>query len=429
VSTNSNRVAVIGAGAAGLMAAATAARAGADVTLYEHNIAPGRKLGITGKGRCNLTNDCEPAEFLKNIVRNPRFMYSSIFGFTPSDTMALFESLGVPLKTERGRRVFPVSDKASDIVRALTRYARDSGAVLVRAEVTGIETADGAVTGVLTRSVGEGGGQTASGDEFHPADAVIIATGGMSYPGTGSRGDGYRFARALGHTVTPLSPSLVALRTACDVSSLEGLSLRNVTLTLRKRGGRVVYEELGEMLFTDDGISGPLVLSASAHIEDSSPELYDAEIDLKPGLDEATLGRRILSDFAKYQNRNLCNALNDLLPSKLIPYFIAAAGAVPHIKINSVTKETRRVLLETFKRLVFPIRDFAPIAQAVVTRGGVDVREIDPGTMASRLVSGLYFAGEVIDVDAYTGGFNLQIAFSTGVRAGASAASGAGAKK
>ena len=405
------RIAVVGGGAAGLMAAGMAVRAGADVTLFEGNARVGRKLGITGKGRCNLTNNCTVEEFLPNVPRNPRFLYAALNAFSPADTMALFgEELGVPLKTERGRRVFPVSDRAADIVDALARFA--SARHTVHEKVTALCVRDGHIAGV----------QTASGT--FPADAVILATGGASYPLTGSDGSGYRLAAAVGHTITPLSPSLVPLTSSDPVcAQMMGLSLRNVALRiLPAAGGKVVYEDFGEMLFTHFGISGPMVLSASAHLQGRDIAALAADIDMKPALDEKTLDARLCADFAKYANREFRNALGDLLPAAMTGPVVARTGIDGTRRVNGITQKERRTLLHILKHFTVPLFGTRPLSEAIVTSGGVAVREVDPRTMQSRLVPGLYFAGEVLDVDAYTGGYNLQIAFSTGAAAGRAAA-------
>lgn len=415
--TNSVTVAVIGGGAAGLLAAGKALSHGARVLLFEPNARLGRKLGITGKGRCNLTNNCSPAEVLENVTRNPRFLFAAMAAFPPSETMALLEGLGVPLKTERARRVFPVSDKASDVVAALSRYVAD--AEIYHEKVTAILTENGRAVGV----------RTANGS--YAADAVILATGGKSYPLTGSDGAGYRLASACGHTVTALAPSLVPL-TSPDPACAEmmGLALKNVSLRiLPKNGGRVLYEDFGEMLFTHFGISGPMVLSASAHLQGLDLSTLVAEIDLKPALDEKTLDARFCSDFAKFANRDFANALGELLPAAMIPVVIKRAGIDPRKKVHSVTREERRRLLETVKRFTLSLSGFRPIEEAIVTAGGIAVKEIDPKTMMSKKCKGLFFAGEVIDVDAYTGGYNLQIAFATGACAGKSAAAYAANKE
>ena len=412
--TDARRVAVIGAGAAGMMAAITAAEAGADVTLFERNDRVGKKLRITGKGRCNVTNNCDNNEFLSNVPTNPRFLYASLSRFSTADTMAFFEDAGVPLKTERGKRVFPISDRAADIVSAMERRCREAGVSLVHRRVRGLIIEDSSVVGLKY------------GDGEENFDAVIVCTGGRSYSMTGSDGDGYRFATEAGHTVTSLHPSLVPLVAEGKLcASLQGLSLKNVSLTIKMaESGKVVYEDFGEMLFTHYGITGPLVLSASAHLSDITPGKYEAYIDLKPALDEKTLDARILSDFSKYQNRDLINALDDLLPQKMIAPYIGLCGIDPRKKVNSITREEREKMVHILKGIRVKLNGFRPIEEAIVTRGGVSVKEIDPKTMQSKLVEGLYFAGEVLDVDAYTGGFNLQIAFSTATVAGTSAAWG-----
>lgn len=410
--TDSKRVAVVGGGAAGMMAAIFAARNGAEVTLYERNDRMGKKLRITGKGRCNVTNDCDLNEFLANVPTNPRFLYAALSAFTTSDTMDFFEEAGVPLKTERGKRVFPVSDRAADIVAALERKCREYGVHILHRRVQNIVEENACVRAV----------QTSEGCD--PYDAVILCTGGRSYPTTGSDGDGYRFAERLGHTVTAIKPSLVPLIADGRLcASLQGLSLRNVRLTVYDSARKkAVFEDFGEMMFTHFGLTGPLVLSASAHLSDICPDKYEAQIDLKPALDEKTLDARIRSDFEKYKNRDFINALDDLLPQKLIEPFVGLTQIDPRKKVHSITREERERMVKLLKGFRVKLVGFRPINEAIITRGGVSVKEIDPKTMASKRVKGLYFAGELIDVDAYTGGFNLQIAFSTAVLAGTSAA-------
>ena len=407
---NAVRVAVVGGGAAGLMAAGFAAKNGACVTIFEPNERLGRKLSITGKGRCNLTNDCTPAEFFPNVTRNPRFLFTALAAFSPADTMAFFEELGVPLKTERGRRVFPQSDRAADIVEALARHAK--ACKIVHEKVKSLKAEDGRIVGLSTQS-GE-----------YAFDAVILATGGASYPLTGSDGSGYRLAAELGHTVTPLAPSLVPLTSNDPVCpALMGLSLRNVGLRILKNtGGKPIYEDMGEMLFTHFGVSGPMVLSASAHLHGMDISQLVLEIDLKPALDEKTLDKRLCADLEKYRNRDFVHAIADLLPSKMIEPFVERIGVDGRKKAHSVTKEERRRLLDGLKHFRIPLTGFRPIAEAIVTSGGIEVREVNPKTMMSRLVRGLFFAGEILDLDAYTGGYNLQIAFSTGYAAGLAAA-------
>lgn len=401
---------VIGGGAAGLMAAGTAAEQGARVTLLETNEKVGRKLFITGKGRCNVCNNCDTQTVLQHVPVNPRFLYSALGCFSPADVMAFFEDHGVPLKTERGNRVFPVSDKSADIIDALFTWVKRLGVTIIQKTAESLAITDGLTTGVC-----------AGGKTYH-ADRVIIATGGASYPQTGSTGDGYRFAREAGHTVVPPNPSLVPLVESGDTCrEMMGLSLRNVQVTVYE-GGKQIFCDFGEMLFTHFGLSGPLILSASAHMRHFGSKEYRIEIDLKPALDEKTLDKRLLGDFDKHKNSDFINALGDLLPRKIIPTVVRLSGIDPHVKVNSITKAQRASLLHTLKHFTVQVSGKRPIAEAIVTTGGVSVREINPKTMESKKCTGLYFAGEVLDVDAYTGGFNLQIAWSTGRLAGLSAA-------
>lgn len=406
------RVAVIGGGPAGMMAAISAARCGAQVVLFEKNAKLGKKLRITGKGRCNVTNDCDTNEFLMNVPTNPRFLYAALNRFSTADAKDFFESAGVELKTERGRRVFPVSDKAADIVDAFVRQLSECGVRVQNQKVLGVTVEEGRVSGVLTEE-----GRIAF-------DAVIVATGGMSYPLTGSDGDGYKFAKKLGHTVCVLKPSLVPIVAKGRMCSyLQGVSLKNIGFKIvDTRNGKTVFEDFGEMMFAHFGITGPVVLSASAHISDIECGAYEAHIDLKSALDEKTLDARVLSDFKKYSNKDFINALDDLLPQKMIEPIVSVSGIDPRKKVNSVTKEERAALVSVLKCFKIRLSGFRPIDEAIVTKGGVSVKEIDPKTMESKLISGLYFAGEVLDLDAYTGGFNLQIAYSTGYLAGESAA-------
>ncbi len=404
-------IAVIGAGAAGLSAAIFAARAGGSVTLLERNDRVGRKIRITGKGRCNVTNNCDTNEFLQNVPTNPRFLYSALGRLSPSDTMELFEELGVPLKTERGRRVFPTSDSAHDIADALLRECRRLGVKILHERVLKLTINDGRVAGVVTES-GE--------REFA---AVVVATGGLSYPRTGSDGDGFRMAREAGHKVTDLRPSLVPIVAGGICAECQGLSLKNVSLSvINNANGKTVYTDFGEMMFAHFGLTGPLVLSASAHIPDIEPKKYTARIDLKPALDEKTLDARLLSDFSKNLNRDFCNSLSALLPQKLIAPIVKLSGIDPRKKVNEITRAERAAVVALLKGVEIPLLRFRPIDEAIITKGGVDVKEIDPRTMMSKQVEGLYFAGEVLDLDAYTGGYNLQIAFSTGALAGENAA-------
>ena len=401
---------VVGGGAAGLMAAGTAAENGARVTLFETNEKVGRKLFITGKGRCNVCNDCDAQTVLQNVPVNPRFLYSALDCFSPADVMVFFGAHGVPLKTERGNRVFPVSDKSADIIDALFTWIRHLGVTIIQKTVEQLEIKDGRIAGVRA------GGKTYAGDR------VIVATGGASYPQTGSTGDGYRFAREAGHTVVPPNPSLVPLVEAGDICrEMMGLSLRNVQVTVFENNKKI-FSEFGEMLFTHFGLSGPLILSASAHMRHFGSKGYHIEIDLKPALDEKTLDKRLLSDFDKHKNSDFINALGDLLPRKMIPVVVRLSEIDPHAKVNSITKAQRASLLHTLKHFQVVVSGKRPIAEAIVTTGGVSVREVSPKTMESKKCAGLYFAGEVLDVDAYTGGFNLQIAWSTGRLAGLSAA-------
>ncbi len=403
-------VAVIGGGPAGCLAALTAAGRGLHVTLVEKNARIGRKLGITGKGRCNLTNCCEVSEAVQNIPHNGRFLFSALQAFPPRAVMEYFEALGVPLKVERGARVFPVSDRASDVVAALDRALRSAGCRRVR----------GAVERVERRP--EGGFSLFCGEETLAARAVALATGGASYPGTGSTGDGYRLARALGHTVTPLRPSLVPLEIeGGECGELQGLSLRNTGLSLWLAGkNKPVYTDFGEMLFTHFGVSGPMVLSASAHMS-RPPQEYTIALDLKPALSPEKLEQRLLRELEAASNKNFINLLPALLPQKLGPV-VARRSKIPlERKCNAVTREERRRLAALLKDFRLRVSAFRPMEEAIVTAGGVSVREIQPKTMESKLVPGLYFAGELIDVDAYTGGFNLQIALCTGYAAGRAA--------
>lgn len=402
---------VIGGGAAGCMAALTAAQQGASVMLMERNPKLGRKLYITGKGRCNLTNDSPADEVLKSIPHNGRFLTSAITRFPPASVMDAFTGLGVPLKTERGNRVFPQSDKAADIIDSLLMALRRARVDILEDRAETILTQDGAVSGVKTEH------------GTHRCKAVILATGGVSYPLTGSTGDGYRMARELGHTVVPPKPSLVPLVEDGGLCArMQGLSLRNVAIKVKNAKGKVVYAEQGEMIFTHFGLSGPLILSASAHMRDFDTDHYSLAIDLKPALDEQTLDARLLRDFAENPNRDFHNVLDGLVPRLLAPVLVELTGIPGGTKVNSITKEQRRKLLEALKGLTIPIKGPRPVAEAIVTSGGIKTGEVNPNTMESKLIAGLYLAGELLDVDAYTGGFNLQIAWSTGHAAGEAAA-------
>lgn len=399
---------VIGAGPAGLMAAGVCAARGRRVLLLEKNAVTGRKLRITGKGRCNVTNDCAAREVMDAVPQNGKFLFSALSQFEPADTMRFFEGLGVRLKVERGRRVFPASDSAAEIADALERFAAVQGAQLRQAAVQAVLVKEGRVCGVRTK------------DGVIEAPSVLIACGGASYPGTGSNGDGARLAKALGHTIHPLTPSLIPLVENGEFCGrMQGLSLRNcgVRVLDRDRQKRI-YEDFGELLFTHFGLSGPTILSASAHMRDMRTDRYEIQLDLKPALDEKKLDERILRDFSEQKNRAFRNSLDALLPQKMIPVVVERSGIPAEKRCNSVTREERQRLVRLLKCFSIDIKGFRPINEAVVTAGGVSVKEISPKTMESKLIAGLYFAGEVMDVDAYTGGFNLQIAFATGRLAG-----------
>lgn len=402
-------VVVVGAGAAGLMAAGTAAHRGLTVWLVEKNAQTGKKLAITGKGRCNLTNDCSVQEFLENVPTNPRFLYGALNRFSPEDTKAFFEGLGVPLKTERGRRVFPQSDKAEDIVNALTDWAVDGGVSIIR----------GSVSRLLTRAGRAAGVRLSDGREIE-AQQVVLCCGGASYPTTGSTGAGYKIAAEAGHTIHPLYPSLVPLTCAGEeCRDMMGLSLRNISCRfydcVKKK---VIHEEFGEMLFTHFGVSGPVILSASAHLRNMAAGRYRIEIDLKPALSPEKLDARLIRDLGEHPNRAFANSLTALLPHKLIPIAVKHSGIDPQTKCSEVTRVQRHAFGELLKNFPFTVTGFRPIEEAIVTSGGVAVNEVDPKTMQSKKIPGLYFAGEMLDVDAYTGGYNLQIAFATGHMAG-----------
>lgn len=397
---------VIGGGAAGMMCAYNAAQRGMSVVLVDPNRQLGRKVRITGKGRCNVTNNCDIKEFMRNIPGDGRFLYSALNRFSPADTIAFFESHGLPLKTERGNRVFPVSDNANDVAGLMARLCERSGVALIRSTAKKILTEGGAVSAVVTEE-----GTIA-------CRAAAVCTGGLSYPLTGSNGAGYRFARELGHTVTETRPSLVPLESEDDCcAQMQGFSLKNVALSAYE-DERLIYKELGEMLFTHFGVSGPLVLSASSHMRNFGRAKYRLEIDLKPALDEKKLDARILRDFEKYSNKEFKNALADLAGHTMIPVLVRLSGIPEDTKVNSITREQRMRLLRLFKAFPVSVSGTRPIDEAIVTAGGVSTKEIDPRTMGSKLVQGLYFAGEVLDLDGYTGGFNLQIAWSTGFVAG-----------
>lgn len=405
-----NNVIVIGSGPAGLIAAAAAGENGASVTVVEKNKVLAKKLRITGKGRCNITNSADISEFISAVRTNPRFLYSAFYSFTNEDVIKLINSLGVPTKTERGGRVFPQSDMARDVAEALVRNAKKHGARFVTGKVTGIDTSDGKVRGV-----------TLSDGKKLEADSVILCTGGRSYPLTGSNGEGYLIAKRLGHTVITPKPSLVPLTVAEKyVSELEGLSLRNIEIKIYGNGKKPVYTDFGEMVFTKNGVSGPVILSASANLKNIEQSGYKLVIDLKPALEEAQLDRRVLRDFEENINKNFANSLDKLLPKKLIPVIISLSGISGETKINAVSKTRRLGFVHLLKNLTFTITGTGSIDEAIITSGGISVKEINSSTMESKLIGGLFFAGEIIDVDAYTGGYNLQIAYSTGYLAGKS---------
>ena len=398
-------ICVIGGGPAGMFAAITAAEQGRSVLLLEKNDRLGKKLLITGKGRCNVTNNCGSDEVLRNTPRNGKFLFSAMAAYPPARIMEFFEQQGCALKTERGNRVFPESDRSQSVLDALQRRLRTAGVMVKTAKVLAIKADENGVTGV----------DTSAG--FFPAKKVILATGGASYPATGSTGDGYRFAQDLGHTIVEPQGSLVPLETEShDAQDMQGLALRNVAVKLLNPKGKAVYKDFGEMLFTHFGISGPTVLSASAHI--GKGEGWKLSIDLKPALEENKLDERILRDLELYQNRSMENALTDLLPRSMIPVVLRRLGVDPELQANSFTKQNRRALVELLKNFSLTITGKRPVREAIITSGGVKVSEIDPKTMESKKVPGLYFAGEVIDCDAYTGGFNLQIAWATAYAAG-----------
>lgn len=402
------KIIIIGGGAAGLIASATAAGRGKDVTVIEKNSRPARKVMITGKGRCNVTNACfDLDDLINSVVTNKRFMYSAFSSFMPYDTIALIEEMGVPTKIERGNRVFPESDKAVDIVDALVKNAKQNGVKFVEGTVASFNTENNVI-----KSVNLADGTVVDGDAF------AICTGGLSYQSTGSTGDGYRLAKSVGHSITDIEPALISLVASNGfVPKLQGLSLRNISIKLLD-GEKEIYSDFGEMLFTHYGVSGPVILSASSHMTHPKEHNYKIVIDLKPALDEQTLDKRIQRDFAENTNKDFINSLSKLLPNKLIPVIVKLSGIEPSEKVNQITKVQRQNLVSLLKNFTVNISDFRPINEAIITSGGVDVKEINPKTMGSKIVDNLYFAGEVIDVDAYTGGFNLQVAFSTGYLCG-----------
>lgn len=402
------KIIIIGGGAAGLIASATAAKRGENVTVIEKNSRPARKVMITGKGRCNVTNACfDLDDLINSVVTNKRFMYSAFSSFMPYDTIALIEEMGVPTKIERGNRVFPESDKAVDIVDALVKNAKQSGVKFVEGTVTSFNTENNVI-----KSVNLADGTVVDGDAF------AICTGGLSYQSTGSTGDGYRLAESVGHSITDIEPALISLIASNGfVPKLQGLSLRNISIKLLD-GEKEIYSDFGEMLFTHYGVSGPVILSASSHMTHPKEHNYKIVIDLKPALDEQTLDKRIQRDFAENTNKDFINSLSKLLPNKIIPVIVKLSGIEPSEKVNQITKAQRQNLVSLLKNFTVNISDFRPINEAIITSGGVDVKEINPKTMGSKIIDNLFFAGEVIDVDAYTGGFNLQVAFSTGYLCG-----------
>lgn len=398
---------VIGGGAAGMFSAGVAAKSLDRVLLLEKNRELGKKLRITGKGRCNVTNDCTPEKALQNIPTGSRFLYSSMYGFPPQAVQSFFEGIGVPLKTERGNRVFPVSDRAGDVVDALRRWVRHSGVEVRQETVTELLIRDGKVCGV----------KTGTGQFF--AGKVIIATGGSSYSGTGSTGDGYRLALQAGHTVSEISGSLVPLEVQGGCRDLAGLSLRNTGVALYGKKKKPVYRDFGELLFMNYGLSGPTVLSCSAHMDDRNGP-YTIELDLKPALEDQKLDARLLRDFSKRQNEPITQGLRGVLPAQLVREVLERCHIPGSCPVHEITREDRRELLDQMKHLRFSITGKRPVEEAIITHGGVKLSEIDPATMESKLVSGLHFAGEILDCDAYTGGFNLQIAWATAYAAGSS---------
>ncbi|MBQ4347909.1 MAG: NAD(P)/FAD-dependent oxidoreductase [Firmicutes bacterium] len=403
------RAAVIGGGASGLIAAAFCARRGIKTHLFEKNSYPGKKIGITGKGRCNITNAGDLDQFIQNIPGNPYFLYSALASFDSAQTIELFESLGVPTKVERGMRVYPVSDKAADVRKALVRFAEKSGVIIhMDSAVKNINSENSKICGV-----------TLENGKKEAFDGVILATGGLSYPATGSTGDGYRMAKELGHNITKLYPSLVSMHAKerfCE--RLMGLTLKNISINIKNSRGKSVYKDFGELLFTHFGVTGPVILSGSRHLIPFDEEGYDLFIDLKPALDESRLDARILRDFDSRKNKSFKNSLDELLPKSMIPVIIELSGIDPEKKVNSITQKERHELGRLLKNFKLTLTHPGSFNEAVITSGGINTKEIDPGTMESKLIKNLFFAGEIIDVDAYTGGFNLQIAFSTGYLAG-----------
>ena len=405
---DNRNIIVIGGGPAGMMAAATAGSRGHRVTLLEKNQKLGRKLYLTGKGRCNITNNADMEEFIANVPTNAKFLYSAFYAFTNQDLLALLNRLGLKTKVERGNRVFPASDKSSDVIKALEKHLENNNVQRLTGEADGIITENNKIAAVRLKD-----------GNMLPCHSVIVATGGLSYPATGSTGDGYRFAKELGHTIIPPRPSLVPLEITEDwPKQAQGLSLRNISITIIDKRNKKIYEDFGEMIFTHYGVSGPVILSASSYMRKMEPGKYRIQIDLKPALTDEQLDARIQRDFLKYARKHFSNSLDDLLPQKLIPIIVQLSQIPPDKPVHQITREERHALVSLLKGLLLTVKGYRPIQEAIITSGGVSVKEIDPATMESRLVQGLFFAGEVIDVDAYTGGFNLQITFSTGYQAG-----------
>ncbi len=403
------KVVVIGAGAAGMMAAATAANRGLDVTLIEKNHRVGRKILITGKGRCNITNDCDIEELIENVPTNGKFLYSAFYTFTNTDVIEMFNKLGVETKTERGKRVFPASDKAHDIANALEKMVKSQKVkILLNTKVDKIISKENKVEKVILDNKKE-----------ILCDSIIIATGGLSYPLTGSTGDGYKFAKSLGHKVIDTKPSLIGMEVQEEfVKDIGKLSLRNIAICVYNSKNKKIYDDFGELEFTKYGIDGPVIKSASCRMKDTTKENYKIVLDLKPALDEEKLDKRVQRDFQKYTNKKFENALDDLLPKKLIPIIINLSKIDKDTVVHQISREQRKSLVHLLKNITLNVKRYRPIEEAIITSGGIKVSEINSSTMESKLIEGLFFAGEVIDVDAYTGGFNLQIAFSTGYLAG-----------
>ena len=403
------KVVVIGAGAAGMMAAATAAERGLDVVLLEKQHRVGRKILITGKGRCNITNACDIEEMIENVPTNGKFLYSAFYTFTNDCVIDMFNRLGVSTRVERGKRVFPESDKARDVVDALEKQLKDKKVKLeLNAQVAKIATKDNKIDKVIL-----------SNKKEIKCDSVIVATGGLSYPLTGSTGEGYKFAKSVGHTIVETKPSLIGIEVREDfVKDLEKLALRNVAITVLNSKNKKIYDDFGEMEFTKYGLDGPIIKSASCRMKNTTKENYKIVVDLKPALDEEKLDKRVQKDFQKYTNKRFENSLNDLLPKKLIPVILEQSEIPLDTVVHQISREQRKKLVHLLKNLTFTVKRYRPIEEAIITSGGIKVSEINSSTMESKLIEGLFFAGEVIDVDAYTGGFNLQIAFSTGYLAG-----------